>query len=123
MKNIGKEKFKEKHKCDKSNFLTGSSMSRIQLLTSISHICQEICDIKSRRRPQSNLANRNYVNTGLDKELTNPKHTLEQGNSSSAKEGSDDGDGWDGTYSSRSKLHPPEPNNPYIPSHHAPTLS
>ena len=33
-------------------------MSQIQMLTSkISHTCQEICDIKSRRKPQSNLAN------------------------------------------------------------------
>ena len=97
-------------------------LSQIQLLTSkISHICQEICDIKSRRKPQSNLANQNYVNTGLDEEPTNPNYTLEQGNSNSAKEGSDDGDGWDETHSSRSKLHLLEPNNPYIPSHHAPT--
>ena len=33
-------------------------MARIQLLTSkISHICQEIRDIKNRRKPQSNLSN------------------------------------------------------------------
>ena len=32
-------------------------VSRIQLLTSkISHICQEICDIKSRGKPQTNIA-------------------------------------------------------------------
>ena len=44
-----------------------TKVSRIQFLTSkISHICQEICDIKSREKPQSNLANQNYVNTGLD---------------------------------------------------------
>ena len=96
-------------------------MSQIQLLTSkISHICQEIRDIKRRKKPQSNLANRNYINAGLDEGLTSQSYTLEQDGSSSAKEGSDDGDGWDETYSSRSKLHPPEPNNPYIPSHHAP---
>ena len=52
--------------------------------------------------------------------LTSPNYTRERGNSNSAKEGSDDKDGWDETYSSCSKLHPPEPNNPYIPSHHAP---
>ena len=98
------------------------TLSRIQLLTSkISHICQEICDIKGRRKPQSNLAKRNHVNKELDEELTNPNYTLERGNSNSAKEGSHDGDGWDETYSSHSKLHPPEPNNTYIPSHHAPT--
>ena len=96
-------------------------MSQIQMLTSkISHLCQEIRDIKSRRKPQSNLANQNYVNTGLDEEPTNLNYILEPGNSNSAKEGSDDGDGWDETYSSRSKLHPLEPDNPYIPSHHAP---
>ena len=97
-------------------------VSRIQSLTSkISHICQEIRDIKSRRKPQSNLANQHYTNTGLDEGQTNWNCTQERGNSSSAKEDSGDEDGWDETYSSRSKLHPPEPNNPYIPSHHAPT--
>ena len=48
-------------------------------------------------------------------------YTLERDSSNSAKEGSDDEDGWGGTCSSRSTPHPPEPNNPYIPSHHAPT--
>ena len=97
------------------------SLSRIQFLTSkISHICQEICDIKSRKKPWSNLANQNSVNTGLDKGLTNPNYTRERDNSNSAKEGSDGGDDWDGTYSSRSTLHPPEPNNPNNPSHRAP---
>ena len=56
----------------------------------------------------------------MDEGQTSWNYTPERDSSSSAKEGSDDGDGWDETYSSCSKLHPPEPNNPYIPSHHAP---
>ena len=96
-------------------------MSRIQLLTSkISHICQEIRDIKSKRKPQSNLANQNYTSTGLDEVQIDRNYTPEPDNSNSVKEGSDGEDGWGGTYSSRSKLHPPEPNNPNNPSHHAP---
>ena len=44
-------------------------MSRIQKLTSdISHICQEIRDIKRRKKPQTNIAIRNYTNTGLVEE-------------------------------------------------------
>ena len=70
-------------------------LSQIQKLTSkISHICQEICDIKSRRKPQSNLAIQNYTSTGLDKEPTNLNYTLEQGNSNSAKEGSNVSGNW-----------------------------
>ena len=97
-------------------------MSRIQFLTSkISHICQEICDIKSRKKPPSNIAIRNYTNTGLDEGQTDQNYTLELDSSNSAKESSDGEDGWDGTCSSHSTLCPPEPNNPDIPSHHAPT--
>ena len=97
-------------------------LSQIQFLTSIiSHICQEIRDIKNRKKPQSNLAIWDYVNTGLNKGQTSQNYTRGQDSSNSAKEGSGDEDGWDGTHSSRSTLHPPEPNNPYIPSHHAPT--
>ena len=96
-------------------------LSRIQLLTSkISHICQEICDIKSRRRPQTNIAIRNYTNTGLVEEQTNQNYTWEPDGSNFAKEGSDGVDGLGETYSSHSKLHHHEPNNPDIPSHHAP---
>ena len=58
----------------------------------------------------------------MDKAQTNPNYTQEQDNSSSAKEGSGDEDGWDETYSSHSKQCHYEPNNPYIPSHHAPSL-
>ena len=87
-------------------------VSRIQLLTSkISHICQEIRDIKSRKKPQSNLAIQNYVNTGLDEGLTKRNYTWELDSSNSAKEGSNGGDGWSGNCSSHSTLHPPEPNN------------
>ena len=84
------------------------------------HTCQEIRDIKSKRKPQSNLASQNYVNTGLDKVQTDQNYTPEQDSNNSAKEGSDDGDGWGETYSSHSKLHHREPNNPDTPSHHAP---
>ena len=96
-------------------------MLQIQLFTSkISHICQEICGIKSRRKPQSNLANRNYTSTGLDEVQKDQNYTQEPDSSNSAKEGSSGEDGWGGTCSSRSTLHLPEPNNPDIPSHHAP---
>ena len=96
-------------------------MSRIQLLTSkISRICQEIRDIKSRRRPQTNIAIRNYTNTGLVEEQTSPNYTREQGSNSSAKEDTSDGGDWGGTYSSHSTLCPHEPSNHNNPSHHAP---
>ena len=53
-----------------------NGVSRIHLLTSkISHICQEICDIKSRRKPQTNIAIQNYTNTGLVEEQTNRNYT------------------------------------------------
>ena len=99
-------------------------MSRIHLLTSkISRVCKEICDIKRRQRPTS--IDKSSNNTIMDKGQTNPNCTQEQGkqgNNSSAKEGSDDKDGWDETYSSPSKQCHREPNNPYTPSHHAPSL-
>ena len=98
-------------------------LSRIQLLTSkISHICQEIRDIKRRRKPQTNIAIRNYTNTGLVEEQTSQNYTRAPDNSNSAKEGSDDEDGLGETYSSHSKLCHRAPNNPDIPSHHAPSL-
>ena len=97
-------------------------MSRIQLLTSkISHICQEICDMKSRRKPQSNISIRCFTSTGLDEAQKGQNYTPEQDSSNSAKEGNNGEDGWGETCSSRSTPHPPEPNNPYIPSHYAPT--
>ena len=101
-------------------FLEG--LSRIQFLTSkISHICQEICDIKSRRRPQTNIAIQNYTNTGLVEEQTNRSYTREPDSSNFAKEDSDGVDSLGETYSFHSKLHHREPNNPDTPSHHAPT--
>ena len=97
-------------------------MSRIQLLTStMSHICQEIRDIKSRGRPQTNIAIRDYTNTGLVEEQTSWNYTQEPGSSNFAKEDSDGVDGLGETYSSHSKLHHREPKNPDTPSHHAPT--
>ena len=97
-------------------------MSQIQLLTSkISHICQEIRDIKTQRRPQTNIAIRNYTNTGLAEGQTNQNYTREPDSSNSAKEGSDGVDGLGETYSSHSKLCHHEPNNPGTPSCHAPT--
>ena len=98
-------------------------MSQIQSLTSkISHICQEIRDIKSRRRPQTNIAIQNYTNTGLVEGQTNPNYTRAPDSNNFAKEGSDDEDGLGETYSSHSKLCHRAPNNPDIPSHHAPSL-
>ena len=99
----------------------GQTVSRTQLLTSkISHVFQEIRDIKSQRKPQTNIAVRNYTNTGLAEEQTSPNYTQERGNNSSAKEDTGDGDDWGGTYSSHSTLCPHEPSNPDNPSCHAP---
>ena len=52
---------------------------------------------------------------------TNQNYTWEPDSSNSAKEGSDGVDGLGETYSSHSKLHHREPNNPDTPSCHAPT--
>ena len=90
------------------------------LTSKISHICQEIRDIKSRRKPQTNISIQNYVNTGLVEEQTNQNYTWERDNNSSAKEDTGDEDGWGGTYSSHSTLCPHEPSTPGNPSHHAP---
>ena len=96
-------------------------MSRIKSLTSkISHICQEIRDIKTRRKPQSNSSNRSYTNTDLDEGQKDQNYTPEQDSKNSAKEGSNGEDGWGGTYSSHSTLCPHEPSNPDNPSCHAP---
>ena len=106
----------------KVRLLVIGMVSRIQNLTSkISHICQEIRDIKSRKQPQTNIAIRNYINTGLAEGQTNRNYTREPDSNNSAKEGSDGVDGLGGTYSFHSKLHHREPNNPDTPSRHAPT--
>ena len=103
--------------------LLRGDVSRIQLLTSkISHICQEIRDIKSRRRPQTNIAIQNYTNTGLVEGQTNPNCTQVPDSNNFAKEGSNDEDGLGETYSSHSKQCHRAPNSPDIPSHHAPSL-
>ena len=97
-------------------------MLQIHLLTSkISHVFQEICDIKTRREPKSIARTGN--NTFMDEGQTNLNCTQEQDNNSSAKEGSGDEDGWDETYSFHSKQCHCEPNNLDIQSHHAPSLS
>ena len=97
-------------------------MSQIRLLTSrISHVCQEICDIKEARKPKSNLFKPNYTNTSLDKGQKDWSCTQELGSNNSAKEDTGDGDDWGGTYSSRSTLCPHEPSNPNNSSRHAPT--
>ena len=99
------------------------SLSQIQFLTSkISHICQEIRDIKSRRKPQTNIAIQNYTNTGLVEAQTSRNYTRARDNNNSAKEGSGDGDGLGETYSSHSKRCHRAPNNLNTPSHHAPSL-
>ena len=96
-------------------------MSRIRLLTSkISHVRQEICDIKSAREPKSNLFKPNYTITSLDEGQKDQNCTQELGSNNSAKEDTDDRDGWGGTYSVHSTLCPHEPNNPDSSSHHAP---
>ena len=96
-------------------------LSRIQLLTSkISYICQEICDIKGGKKPQTNIAIQIYTNTGLVEEQTNPNYTWEQDNNSSAKEDIGDEDDWGGTYFAHNTLCPHGPSNSGSPSRHAP---
>ena len=98
---------------------SGRRLSRIQLLTSkISHICQEICDIKSTRKPKSNSLSKGYTSTGIDEGRKDRKSTREPNSSSFATEDNDDGDGLDETYSSHSKQCHCEPSNLDIPSHH-----
>ena len=98
-------------------------LSRIQFFTSkISHICQEIRDIKRQRNPQTNIAIQNYTNTGVVEWLTNRNYTRAPDNNNSAKEGSNDEEGLGETYSSHSKQCHCAPNSLDIPSHHAPSL-
>src|ERR1700743_163920 len=100
--------------------LKAGVMSRIQLLISkISHTCQEIRDIKSAKKPKSNLFKPNYTITSLDEGQKDRNCTQEPGSNNSAKEDTDDRDGWGGTYSNHSTLCPHEPNNPDSSSHHA----
>ena len=88
-----------------------NNVSRIQLLTvKISHICQDIRDIKNVRKPKSNSLLGNYTSTHLDEGQTNQKSTWELHNNSSAKEGSDDEDGSGDTYSSCSTQYHHEPS-------------
>ena len=97
-------------------------VSQIQLLTSkISHICQEIRDIKSARKPKSNSLPQNYANTFLDKGRKGQKNTQGPNSNCFATEGSDGGDDLGDTYSSRSTQHHHEPSNPNTPSRHAPS--
>src|SRR6202000_1259748 len=96
-------------------------MSRIQFFTSkISHICQEIHDIKNARIPKSKLFKPNYTITSLDEGQTDRNCTQELGSNNSAREDTGGRDGWGGTYSAHSTLCPHEPNNPDSSSHHAP---
>ena len=96
-------------------------MSRIQFLTSkISHVCQEIHDIKVARKPKSNSLPQSYTNTNLDKGRKGRTNTREPNSSSFAMGGNNDGDGLGDTYSSCSTQHHHEPSNLNIPSHHAP---
>ena len=94
--------------------------SQCLLTSKISHVCQEICDIKKGRKPLS--IGKTNTNTEKDEGQTNLNCTQEQDNSNSAKEGSGDEDGLGETYSSHSKQCHREPNNLAIPSHHAPSL-
>ena len=92
---------------DKVNKKEVVVMSRIRMLTSkISHICQEIRDIKSRRKPQTNISIRNYTSTGLVEGQTSQNNTRAPDNNSSAKEGSDDEDGLGDTCSLSGPLLP-----------------
>ena len=71
------------------------------LISKISHTCQEIHDIKERHKSKSIVkANSDTI---MDKGQTNLNCTQEPESSNSAKEGSDDEDGWDETYSFHSR--------------------
>ena len=98
-----------------------STLSQIHLLISkISHVCQEICDIKEARKPKSNLLEPNYTNTSLDEGQRDWNYTQGPDSNNSAKENTGDEDDRGGTYSAHSTLCPHEPSNPDNPSHHAP---
>src|ERR1700743_1923865 len=94
---------------------TAVSMSRTQLLISkIPHICQEIHDIKRRKKPKSIDKTHNYNDTIMEKGgKTSLNCTEELGSNNSAKEGNSDGDDWGDTYSSHIIQYHHEPNNPY----------
>ena len=85
----------------------------------ISHVCQEIHDIKETRKPKSNLLRPNYTNTSLDEGQRDWNCTQGPGSNNSTKEDTSDEDDWGGTYSSHSTLCPHVPSNPDNPSHHA----
>ena len=88
----------------------------------ISHTCQEIHDIKKRRRPKSIAKIHNYTNTIRDEgKKTSQNCTQVPDSNSSARESINDEDGSGDTYSLGSKLYHCEPNSPDTPSHHAPT--
>ena len=91
------------------------------LISKISHTCQEICDIKRRRKPKSN-SQTITVTTMEEGDTTSPMGTLELSSNNSAKEGSNDEGGLDDTYSSCSTQYHCEPSNLDTPSHHAPVL-
>ena len=62
------------------------------LISKISHICQEICDIKSRRKPKSKISIPNTTRTSLDEGETDQNYTQEPGSNNSAMEGTGDED-------------------------------
>ena len=95
------------------------------LVSKISHICQEICDIKDSRKKQLNFTS---IQEGLANSTEGPidtgdlgtkkdHHTVEPSNSRKDTCSRDD---WDGTYSTHSILCPHSFRNPYTPAHHAP---
>ena len=92
-----------------------------QTQSHISRICQEIHDMKWSKNPKSII--KDSRSTLMDEgERADPNYTQEQDNSSSAKGGNNDGDGFGDTYSSHSTQYHHEPSNPNNPSHHAPSL-
>ena len=68
-------------------------LSQIHLLISkISHVCQEIHDIKEARKPKSNLFKPNYIITSLDEGRKDWNCTQEPGSNNSVKEDISDED-------------------------------
>ena len=85
-------------------------------ISNISCIFQEICDIKSSRKPKSIVRANNYTSTSMDEgNKTNLNCTQELNSKSSAKEDSNGGDSLGDTYFSGSTQYHHEPNNPDNP--------
>ena len=91
------------------------------LISNISHIYQEIYDIKRKTKPRSIANSNKYTKVHLELgNKTNPSYTLEQDSSNSAKMDNGGRDGLGDICSSHNIPHHHSPNNPDNSLHHAP---